>query len=53
MEDLSDLILDQDPMTYTAGRIEIYYLFSPAGKQLGIVGLKEESVKFFLEEFTK
>jgi hypothetical protein len=48
-----DLILDQDPQTYVEGRIEIYYLFSPNGKQLGIVGFTKDSVKFFLDEFAK
>jgi dipeptidyl aminopeptidase/acylaminoacyl peptidase len=48
-----DLVLDQNPLTYVAGRIEIYYLFGPNGKQLGIVGLTEANVNFFLDEFAK
>lgn len=48
-----DLVLHQNPLTYAAGRIDIYYLFGPGGKQLGIVGLTEDNVSFFIEEFGK
>jgi Tol biopolymer transport system component len=45
-----DLILEQAPLSLSEGRLDIYYLFSPEGKQVQIVGLKEESVKSFLNE---
>lgn len=48
-----DLVLHQNPLTYSGGRIDIYYLFDPGGKQLGIVGLTEDSVHFFMKEFGK
>ncbi len=45
-----DLVLEQAPLSLTEGRLDIYYLFGPDGKQLQIVGLKEESVRSFLKE---
>jgi hypothetical protein len=46
----NDLVLEQAPLSLAEGRLDIYYLFSPDGKQMQIVGLKEESVKSFLKE---
>ncbi len=45
-----NLIVHQNPILVGGGRLEIYYMLDRTGKEIGIVGTSEDSVKFLLAE---
>ena len=47
-----NVIAQQNRTTLEGGRLEMYYMYDPAGKEVGLFGIYEQGVLNFLKEFS-